>query len=286
MNDENNSAQEQGRQAGQEAKEENSNSGGLLDLSSPVPASKDGDGRPDGLDAALWDSESKTFNGQALYERLTASEKQSRDLREKMGRRGAPPEKSDDYKVDVPADSPWTLEPNDPLLKAAKDIAYKYGLSQGQFGPFVKEFLDASQKINGEMAEIVPTDEEIAAAKQAEISRIGPNGAAVIKAVSEFVRQNIGVHFDSNSLETIKSITATAEGVHFMNQVREMLGGSERIPMGRVDGQEVSGLPSDAEIMSFIGSAEYQKGDAAAQQKVERWLDMRQKAGRPAYLQT
>lgn len=281
-----------GNQGNQDKGQQNNDS--LLDLNKDagkdagkyVPGTK-----PDGLDDSLWDPDAKTFKGDALYEKLTAAEKQAKDLREKMGRRGAPPEKADDYKVEVPDDAPWkeNFKTDDPVFKQAKEIAHKYGLSQGQFGPFVKEFLDVAFKSiaeggeGGQQAE--PTAEEIAAAREAEITKIGPNGPAVVRAVSEFVRQNIGVHFDDKAVETIKAMTSTAEGIHLLNQIREMVGSGERIPMGNIDGQAVTGLPSDAEIMQYMGTPEYQKGDATALQKVEKWMDMRQKAGRPIYLQ-
>jgi len=268
-----------------------SNNDSILDLEGKNDGVKFKPGeKPEGLDDALWDAENKTFKGDAIYEKLTAAEKQAKDLREKMGRRGAPPEKADDYKFEAPADAPWKdmVPADDPVLKAAKDVAHKLGLSQGQFGPLVQEVLNAAYKNleaqeGQEQAE--PTEEEKAAFREAEISKIGPNGPAVVKAVSEFVRQNIGVHFDEKSVDTIKAMTSTAEGIHLLNQIREMVGSGERIPMGNIDGQAVTGLPSDAEIMSFMGSAEYQKGDAAALQKVDKWMDMRQKAGRPLYLQ-
>lgn len=268
-----------------------SNNDSILDLEGKNDGVKFKPGeKPEGLDDALWDAENKTFKGDALYEKLTAAEKQAKDLREKMGRRGAPPEKADDYKFEAPADAPWKdmVPADDPVLKAAKDVAHKLGLSQGQFGPLVQEVLNAAYKNleaqeGQEQAE--PTEEEKAAFREAEIAKIGPNGPAVVKAVSEFVRQNIGVHFDEKSVNTIKAMTSTTEGIHLLNQIREMVGSGERIPMGNIDGQAVTGLPSDAEIMSFMGSAEYQKGDAAALQKVDKWMDMRQKAGRPLYLQ-
>lgn len=279
-----------GNQGNQGQNQGADNNDSLLDLNSDkgTPAYKPGE-KPEGLDDSLWDADNKTFKGDALYEKLTAAEKQAKDLREKMGRRGAPPEKADDYKLEIPDDAPWkeSFKEDDPVWKSAKEIAHKYGLSQGQFGPFVKDFLDTAFKslAEGEGAQAKePTAEEIAAAREAEISKVGPNGPAVVKAVSEFVRQNIGVHFDKDATEFIKVATSTADGVKFLNAVREMVGG-ERLPMGNIDGQAVTGLPSDAEIMSFMGSPEYQKGDAAALQKVDKWMDMRQKAGRPIYLQ-
>lgn len=242
--------------------------------------------KPEGLDDSLWDAEAKTFKADALFEKLTGAEKIAKDLREKMGRKGAPPEKADDYKFDLD-DVPFkdALKADDPVLKKAKEVAHKLGIPQSQFGPLVKEVLGAAYEAMGQESEITePTAEEKEAFRNAEIEKIGPNGPAVIRAVSEFVRQNIGVHFDERSVETVKALTSTADGIHFMNQMREMLGG-ERLNMAALDGAAITGLPSDAEIFAFMKTPEFEKGDPTAHAKYDNWLTMRTKAGRPTALQ-
>lgn len=261
----------------------------LLDLETKDNGQKGMPGeKPEWLSDDLWDAEKKTYKADEMAERLRTSDKQVKDLREKMGRRGAPPATPDDYKVDIPDDAPWkdALPGDDPVLDAARKAAHKLGLSQGQFGPFVKEVMDALHTHGQKQAEEnakEPTEEEKAAARDAEIARIGPNGPAVVKAVSEFVRQNAGVHFDAETMNMVKIVASTAEGIKFLNAIREMVGG-DRVPMSSMDAMAISGLPSDAEIRAVIGSKEYMGGDPATIQKVEGWLALRERAGRSVYL--
>lgn len=270
----------------------------LLDLEGKDTGVKFTTGKkPEGLDDTLWDSKANRLNDQAALDKITSLDKQAKDLREKLGRKGAPPEKAEDYKFEAPADAPWKdmVPADDPVLKAAKEQAHKMGLSQGQFAPLVVEVLNAAfkaQQGDTQTNDANLTDEQKAAkeaavvkAREDEVARIGPNGPAVIRAVSEFVRQNAGVHFDQDAMEFVKVATSSAEGVKFLNVIREMVGG-EKLPMGSLDGAAITGLPSDAEIQAVIASPEYQKGDPSTLSKVEGWLSQRQKAGRGVYLGT
>lgn len=249
-----------------------------------------GAGKPEWLTDDLWDAEKNSPNIDKVLDKLQKSDKQAKDLREKLGRRGAPPENYEEYKVDTEG-AEWAelVTDDDEVLVEAKKMAQKLGLTQGQFAPLARIVMDSMYKQAQAAGEQVPaslSEEEQAEMIKAEHAKIGPNAPAVLKAVSEWVKtiEAQGV-LSRADVETLRDMSVTGDQVRVLNKLRTLSGGSP-VPMAIVDGVSIQGLPSDQEIYDFVKSEEYQRGDKAAHTKYQKWMAMRKEAGRPNTLQT
>jgi hypothetical protein len=272
----------------------------LLDIEVPGDADVDGGlptddaqpvaGKPEWLTDDLWDAENNSPIVDKLLDKLQKTDKQAKDLREKLGRRGAPPENYEEYKVDSEG-AEWAelVTDDDEVLTEAKKMAQKLGLTQGQFAPLARIVMDSMYKQATAAGEEVPaelSEEEKASLIKAEHAKIGPNAPAVLKAVSEWVKtiEAQGV-LSRDDVVTLKDMCVTGEQVRVLNKLRSLSGGAP-VPMAIVDGVSIQGLPSDQEISDFFRSAEFQSGDKAAHARYHKWMAMRKEAGRPPTLQT
>lgn len=259
-------------------------SGGLLDANSP--AIKDGyeEGvKPDGLDDALWDEENKTFKAGELYEAFKKSEKRVADMRSKMGKNGDVPKEASEYTIEFEnEDLKDLVQDGDVVVEAAKEAALKAGISKEAFQNFMAPVIEALSKIQEEGPESHMTEDEINAKREEEYAKLGKNGKAVARATVNWansLRQQ-GI-LSEDELKTLGGWGRTADGVRILNKLRS-LNGEPEIPL---DAPGDDGLPSDKEIGAMIASKEYQAGEATIHAKVDKYLSLRQQAGRPMRLQ-
>ena len=242
--------------------------------------------KPDWLDEALWDEEKKAPKTAETLEALQKAQKQATDLRAKMGKgTQKAPKTADDYKFEPAAELKEMVKEDDPVVKAARGVAHKYGLGQEQFQGFMGDMLGEIAKLTKGMTDAAaaePTEEEIKAYRQQEAAKLGKNGVAVMRAVTEWGRQlHANGVLSESDIKVLKAMGHSADEVRVLNKLRTISGGQE-IPL---EMQLDDGLPSDAEIFAMMGTAKYQDGDPETVKKVEKLLDQRRAAGRPERLQ-
>jgi hypothetical protein len=239
--------------------------------------------KPEDFPDDYWDAENKAPNAQKLYEGLKKQEKIAADLRAKMGKGDhKAPKTADEYKFEPSEKSAEFMKDDDPLVKAARETAHKYGMSQEMFSGFISEISDHMVDIAAEIAENPPeySEDQLKEMRQAEYKKIGENAPAVIRAVETFGKEMMSKGlFSESDLEAFKSMAVTGDQVRVLNKLRSQMGGSD-IPMDMTD----DGLPADAEIADMIDKA-YASKDAAKIRKAEEMLDKRRAAGRPERLQ-
>lgn len=244
-------------------------------------------GKPDWLSDDLWDAKTNGLKSDAALKKIQDAEKHekmAKDLRDKLARRGLPPEKPEDYKINLD-DKPYkdAIDLPDAVMNKVKAAAHKLGISQAQFGPLADAYLSAL----AEMTTAEPTEEQKAAYAEAEktrqeseIAKLGANGHQVIQAVSGMIRdmKAQGVITDAE-INVAKEIAKTAAGVQFLNAMRERMGG-DHVPMADLD-PEVMGGVSHSAIQDLMNSDGYRRGDESVVAKVEKMIDQTIKAGNP-----
>lgn len=245
--------------------------------------------KPDWLSDDLWDKEKNALNPDAALKKIQEAEKHekmSKDLRDKLARRGLPPEDPKDYKINI-EDKAWKDDVHipDEVLGKVKETAHKLGISQAQFGPLAEAYLEAIATLASEPEKMTEEQKsqaaEVEKSRQAsEIAKLGANGPQVIQAVSGMLREMKaqGVITDAE-MSIARDIAKTAEGVQFLNAMRERMGG-DHVPMADIDPDNVGGVSHSA-IQDFMNTPEYRRGDQAAVEKYERMIEQTIKAGNP-----
>lgn len=243
--------------------------------------------KPEWLSDELWDADAKGLKKDAALKRLQDAdkhEKMAKDLREKLSRRGLPPEKPEEYKINID-DKEWKdkVVMPDELVNKVKTVAHKLGISQAQFGPLAEAYLEALATMQPESM----TEEDQAAAAEAEkerkaseIAKLGENGQAMIRAVSGMIQgmRTQGL-INDEGVEAAKQLARTAGGVMFLNAMRVQVGG-DHLPMGDVDPELMGGV-THSEIQDLMNSDAYARGDRAVVDKVMAMIDKTVKAGNP-----
>jgi len=149
----------------------------------------------------FWDAEKGELKGADLGKKFNeyATWKAAEDVR-----KGSLPQTPDAYKVELPADFKppagvdFKLDAGNPAFSQLKAVAHKHGLTQ-----------DAVNELVGVYAgERVGTDAAIAAARAAEVGKLGPSGPARVDAVTRFM--------DASGLGPLKSTLVTAGQVEAM----------------------------------------------------------------------
>ena len=155
--------------------------------------------RPEWLPSdEFWDAEKNEVKGTDLGKRFNelATWKAAEDVR-----RGALPQTPDAYKAELPADFKppagveFKLDAANPALGQLKAVAHKHGLTQ-----------DAVNELIGVYAgNEVGTQAAVAAARTAEVGKLGATGPARVDAVTRFM--------DASGLGVLKSSLITAAQV-------------------------------------------------------------------------
>lgn len=240
--------------------------------------------KPEGFPDEYWDADGGAVNAQALFDGLQKQEKIAKDLRAKMGRGDhKAPEKAEQYTFEKSEKSAEFINDDDPLVKAAQEVAHKHGLSQEQYAGFMAEISDRMVDIANEVGDENSPQAEAMREQyiKEQIEAIGPNGPQVLRAVQAWGQELLAEGaISEGDVETLQNEgLVSAKMVQLFNRLRSRMGGTD-VPINAVD----DGLPPDAEIADQIDKA-YSSGDSAAIAKVEALLDKRRQAGRPERLQ-
>jgi len=159
--------------------------------------------RPEALPEDYWDGEAGAPKWDALSEKLTKVQEYEAA---EAARREAVPVEANAYKLDLPENvvgidgKPVRLIADDPATKAAQELAAKHGLTQEQFTDFVA--FHAGQLLAGQKA----ADSAI----RAEMTKLGAEAPARIKAVESALKQQLGDKGTalSDSLFTAEAVEA------------------------------------------------------------------------------
>jgi hypothetical protein len=98
--------------------------------------------RPEGLPEDLWDYDNATFQSDKLYDAYQAEAKKALGLRQKLSEGlPKPPEKPDDYVIEIPEEVAEYVKDDDATLAVVKQAAHSTGLSGDQLKTFVSLYL-------------------------------------------------------------------------------------------------------------------------------------------------
>jgi hypothetical protein len=225
--------------------------------------------RPDGVPEEFWDAANGTFNNEKLWEDHQRQAKMAKDLRVKLSKgEQNVPEKADMYKVTLDEEFSKLIPADDKGLAAARQAAHEAGLSQAQFEGFVGKYLAGVKEMGllTPQEAVEPSPEEIKAAFDAEVSKLGRDGALEIKANEDWIlgQYRNGV-FSKSDIEAFSSMAQTAEQVRAFTKLREMMG-EQRIPTSTSIDTEGA---SKVDIQSWVNDPRYDT-DPAFRAQVEK----------------
>jgi hypothetical protein len=133
----------------------------------------------------FWDAAASKVKDKEFSEHLNAMQTR---IAADDSRKLSLPQNPDAYKVELPADFKppegitFQFRDNDPLLSQARTMAHEMGISQENFSKLLGLYAGAQ----------VSTEQQIGAARNAEVAKLGPAGPARIDALSTFFKAYLG----------------------------------------------------------------------------------------------
>lgn len=170
--------------------------------------------RPDGLADDFWSEDKGVDLDKLLGSYKELSEFKTAQETAAAGR----PKAAADYKLELPKDFQAPegvkveLDPDDPRLGPARELALKLGLSQDGFAEIIA--LDAQFKL----AEQASLDEAVAK----ELGKLGTKGKARVEAVETWLNANLG----KDSANAITPMLFTAAQVQAIEKLIQKAGGA------------------------------------------------------------
>ncbi len=164
----------------------------------PAPAPAPVATRPDYIPEAQWDAETG---------------KPKVDIAALLQRAGEVPAEAAGYVVDLPADSPVKIDPADPLLAAARDVAKEHGFTQAQFAAMV------GLRVKMEAGAIEASN----AAAQAELGKLGDKAPERISTVTQFLEAKL----PKAQFDAIRGAVTSAAGVEAVESLMQLAGGTK-----------------------------------------------------------
>lgn len=204
-------------------------------LSNQSPSIDFSAGKPEGFPDEFWDGEKGAPVIDKLFQSYQQEKKRAEGLRVKLSKgefEGKPPADISEYTFELPEGAPEGLVANDdPLLIAAKEAAKNAGLPKEAFakfmGPVIAKIAEARSAMDTPVSE-----EEINAARQTEIAKLGPTGGRIVEAVGSFISQlEGGGTFSKEEAAAARAMVTSAEAVRVMNKLRMMNGGADQVPV-------------------------------------------------------
>lgn len=272
----------------QKASEENQNEEGLLGKEETKPT--DNAPIPEGLDAEIFDAETRTLKEDKVVERLKQNtadiekwKKQANDMRRKLSKGVDAPDKVEDYATNyVPEERyEFVMEDNETdvgkhiheVLGKLDDFAFKHGMSVETAKDLKNLYMEYAENVQIIDAR---SDEEKAAAKEKYIAEqrkmLGEDADNILKANKKFA-EDYGLWSDDERKYILSEMNKSAVANSVYGKVRKLFGQnpSDDIP---VRGVSVSGLADDRTLAD-----EYYKPETTDQRRMEI-LQLRIDAGR------
>lgn len=202
------------------------------------------DGRPADVPEQFWDKDKKAVNTAAL---LKAHSDTRQALKTAQGHaKGTKVENADGYKYEAPKGLPDHIDasPDDPTVKALREISFKAGLTQEQFATLTSGYFEAAAKL-------LPAPD-----LAAEKAKLGENADKVLAAVENWGRGLVdsGI-WSPEEFDEIVGLGSTALGLRALNKLREQHGG-EQIPVNPGDAAGGEGWSLE-DCYAKVGSKEY-----------------------------
>lgn len=191
-------------------------------------------GKPEGFPDDFWDAEKNAPLTDKLFTSWQNEKKRADGLRVKLSKgefEGKAPEDIAEYKLALTEEDGLTIPEDDTLLIAARNAAKEAGLPADMFAKFTTPIVKEMARLQAELAK-GPSAEEIAAAKSAEIAKLGPTGEKITQAVGSWVNEltSGGVLSEAEAVGLKESLT-TAEAVRAINKLRMMNAPRDAVPL-------------------------------------------------------
>lgn len=227
--------------------------------------------RPEGLPEDLWDYDNATFQGDKLYDAYQAEAKKALGLRQKLSEGlPKPPEKPDDYVIEIPQEVSEYIKEDDATLAVVRQAAHSTGLSGEQLQTFVGLYLKGLAEGNLVNAEQGMSEEDIAQRDAEYITqekaKLGANADQVIDSLRTWGvgLQNNGV-LSEEDRQTLLHMGNSAAEVRVLSKLRALTGE----PTMPVRASDATGMPSPEELQSLVNKPEY-KTDPSFRADVEK----------------
>tara|TARA_E500000305_G_scaffold110689_2_gene119528 strand:+ start:1084 stop:1854 length:771 start_codon:yes stop_codon:yes gene_type:complete len=202
--------------------------------------------RPDWLPQRFWDDDKG-----ADYEGLAKSQQ---ELYKKLrsGKHDAPEDGNYDMKF---ADG--RIAEDDELMTKFKTLASERGFTQ-----------DDVESVLGLVLDATPAEQDEPEAKfdrETEINKLGPNGEEIINGTVKWVEGmvNNGA-LTAEDFEEFKIVGGTANGIRFLNRVRQYYG-ERNIPVNSTP--DLESVPTEAELQEMVADPRYRE-DTSFRNKV------------------
>lgn len=233
----------------------------LADTPAPLDFAQ---GKPEGFPDEFWDAEKNAANVNGLYDAYKGYEKRVKDLRDKLARgefTGKAPEDINEYKLTLDENLSQFVPEDDPLVAKAREAAKQAGLPTEAFNKFMSPMIEAVVNMRKE-AEAPPSHEEVAAAKEAELAKIGPNAKVITQAVNGWINSLAADgRITKDEVVVMQNMAYNAETLKMMNRLRSMIEPSS-VPINMPVDSSSSRAEIEAKMAkAFAASneAEYQK---------------------------
>jgi len=225
--------------------------------------------RPADVAEEFWDAEKGVV-------RVAELARSQRDLRTRIARgEHKPPASADGYTLPVVEGVDPALVPaDDPLWKGVREAAHARGIPQGDLEAIAAPFLKIASEALKNAKPAAPDPAATEAAYQQEITKLGPNGQAVVASVGTWLNGLVARGtLTADELADLRAVS-TANGVRALVKLREMVGGPP-IPLDAVSDGAMS--QAEAERLLTEGHA---KNDEAMKARARGVLQQLEKAGR------
>lgn len=238
----------------------------LADVPAPLDLTQ---GKPEDFPDEFWDAEKNTTNVNALYDAFKNRDKIAKDLRVKLSKgefTGKAPEDINEYKLQLDETLSQFVPEDDPLVSKAREAAKQAGLPVDAFNKFMTPMIEAVVNMRKE-AEAPPSPEEVAAAKEVELAKIGPNAKVITQAVNGWINSlTADGRITKEEAVVMQNMAYNAETLKMMNRLRSMIEPSS-VPINL----PVDGSSSRAEIEQKMAKA-FAAGNEIEYQKYSKLL--------------
>lgn len=191
-------------------------------------------GKPEGLPDEFWDAEKKAPIFDKLVTDWQRQSKIAKDLRVKLSKgefEGKPPEDIKEYTLELDEKLKPLVPDNDPMFNAAREAAKEAGLPKEAFSKFMMPVISKLAELKAAQ-EQGPSEEEVAAARQAEIEKLGPTGGRIVEAVGSFIKElQANGTLSESEAAAAKRMVYDADTARVMNKLRMMSGVTRDIPV-------------------------------------------------------
>jgi hypothetical protein len=217
-------------------------------------------GKPDNFPDDFWNPEANQPDVNRLFQSYESEKKRAEGLRVKLSKgefEGKAPEDIKEYTLELKEEVKGLIPDDDRLIMRAREVAKEAGLPKEAFAKFMQPMIEEVIAMQQEATKEA-TPEEIAAAKEEEIAKLGAGGRTMVAAVKGFIETMAaeGKLSDSESAAA-QSMVFNADTLKVMNKLRSMIQ-----PSGVPVNLPVSSDSSKSDIEAKMVKAAMDKNEA------------------------